>query len=81
MAKLKAVNRRGDTLDKLKTLSSILADKIDNVTYDKDLPTLAKQYRETVLEIQRLEGMNDTDDEIGEILSERKETGKSGSIR
>lgn len=80
MAKLKTVNKRGNSLESLKKLSSILAEKID-LAEPRDLPSLSKQYRETLIEIERLEGMTDSDDEISEILSERKADGKSGSVR
>ena len=40
-----------DRLEKLKALSELLAEKMDEVVYIKDLPPLARQYRETIREI------------------------------
>jgi len=69
----------GDRLEKLKALAELLAEKMDEVKYIKDLPPLAKQYRETIREIDELEGGTGSDDEISEILSGRD--GMSDSVR
>lgn len=42
---------------------------------------LAKQYRDTVSEIEEIERENLLDDEIGDILAERAAAGKPGSVR
>ena len=42
---------------------------------------LAKQYRETVREIEEIEGAANSEDEICEILGERAADGKSGAVR
>lgn len=68
-------------LEKLKALSELLAEKMDEVEYIKDLPPLAKQYRETIREIEEIEGNVDTTDEISEILHSREVNGKSGTVR
>lgn len=81
MAKLKTITKKKTRLESLKALALLLAEQLDNKPDIKNLAPLSKQYRETIAEIDLLEGMNDTDDEIGEILSERKADGKSGSIR
>lgn len=81
MAKLKTITRRKSRLESLKALALLLAEQLDNKPDIKNLAPLSKQYRETIAEIDLLEGMNDTDDEISEILSERKADGKSGSVR
>lgn len=65
----------------LKALALVLADQIDSGLPPKDLGPIAKQYRETIAEIEEIEGVDDKDDEIGEILSERKADGKSGTVR
>lgn len=62
----------------LKALALVLADQIDSGLPPKDLGPIAKQYRETINEI---EGMTDSDDEISEILSTREADGKSGAVR
>ena len=46
-------------------------------TYD----AVAKQYRETILEIEQIEGAKSDDDEIGEVLAQRQADGKSGTVR
>ena len=45
------------------------------------MPALAKQYRETIREIDELEGAQDHGDEIGEMLAQREAHGKPGAVR
>ena len=71
----------GDRLEKLKALAELLAEKMDEVKYIKDLPPLAKQYRETIREIEEIEGNVNETDEITEILRSRENNGKSGAVR
>lgn len=68
-------------LDQLRELLEILAESIDQKPGARDLASLSKQYRETVREIEELEGAGDQDDEIGEILGARRADGKPGSVR
>lgn len=70
-----------DRLEKLKALSELLAEKMDEVVYIKDLPPLARQYRETIREIEEIEGNVSETDEIAEILHSREVNGKSGAVR
>lgn len=70
-----------DRLRQLECLLEVLARAIDNKPGARDLSQLAKQYRETLTEIEEIKGMVAQDDEIGEILSQRKADGKSGAIR
>lgn len=65
----------------LKALALVLADQIDSGLPPKYLGPIAKQYRETINEIEQIEGMTDSDDEISEILSTREADGKSGAVR
>lgn len=74
-------NRTEDRLGKLKALAELLAEQMDKVEYSKDLPPLAKQYRETIREIEELDGSEKETDEIGEILSGREADGKPGAVR
>ena len=69
-----------DRLEKLKALESDLMDQMKTAD-SKSYAALAKQYRETLKEIDDLESTGDSDDEIGEILAERKADGKSGAVR
>lgn len=78
--KLKTVTRRGTRLEQLKTLAMTLADRLDTCT-EKETAQLAKQYRETIYEIEEIEGRNDTDDELSEILQNREVDRKSDPDR
>lgn len=83
--KLVSATASGDRLDQLKTLAHELAISIDMAYKDADniktVASLAKQYRETIAEINEIEGDGDTDDEIGFILKERESDGKPGAVR
>ena len=68
-------------LEQLESLLEVLADAIDDGPGARDLSQLAKQYRETLLEIETSKGVGEDDDEIGNILSKRSSDGKTGSIR
>lgn len=83
--KLETATQSGSRLDQLKTLAHELAVSIDlacltekNIQY---AASLAKQYRETIAEIEAIEGTETTDDEISEILQERAADRKSGAVR
>lgn len=83
--KLKTATQSGSRLDQLKTLAHELAVSIDLACLtEKNIQcaaSLAKQYRETIAEIEAIEGTETTDDEISEILQERAADGKSGAVR
>lgn len=79
--KMKSVTARGSRLTQLQALAKVLAAAIDDCTDPKALPQMAKQYRETIREIEELEGAADNGDEIGAILGERAADGKSGAVR
>ena len=64
-------------LDKLKELEERLFRSM-NDSDDKTLPALARQYRETIKEI---EGANSNDDAVAKILEERAGSGKAGAVR
>ena len=68
-------------VEQLRELLMILAKEIDDGPGARDMASLAKQYRETIKEIEEIEGMSEADDEIGEILAEREADGKPGAIR
>ena len=69
-----------DRLKKLKTLERKLK-KVMKDCDSKSLAGIAKQYRETIREIEEIEEGTNPDDEIAEILSGRKSDGKSGAVR
>lgn len=78
---LYTVSRKGNRLEQLKKLRDTLAKAIDTCESMRDLATLSRQYRETIREIEEIEGANDDGDEIGEILAERENDGKPGAVR
>lgn len=71
----------GTRLEQLKELLRILADQIDARPGARDLAQLSRQYRETLKEIEEIEGSENNDDDISEILSKRAAAGKSGAVR
>lgn len=62
------MDNNASRLAQLKELLGILAEAIDQRPGARDLAQLAKQYRETLREIEDIEGV-ETDDEIGDILA------------
>lgn len=70
-----------DRLDKLKELEGKLHSALEACTDDRTLAQLARQYRETLIEIEEIEGVTGDNDEIGEILKERKLDRKPGAVR
>ena len=76
--KLKSATRNGSRLEQLKILAQMLAERLETCT-EKQTAQLAKQYRETIYEIEEIEGRNDTDDELSEILQSRETDGKSAA--
>lgn len=84
--KMTTVTANGNRLEQLKNLARILADQIDICSKDHDegpklMPQLSRQYRETIREIEEIEGADRNDDEIAEILSARKADGKPNAVR
>lgn len=67
-------------IEKLKELEAKLYVAMQTAQ-NKDLATLAKQYRDTLREIEEIEGTEDNNDDISEILSERETNGKAGAVR
>ena len=61
-------------LAKLKRLEAVLSEGIETCEVDK-LASLARQYRETLKEIEEIEGANDDTDEIAKLLSGDGESG------
>ena len=68
-------------LAQLKALLEVLAASIDDKPGARDLAQLSKQYRETLKEIEEMEGVTKDNDEIGELLAERAADGKPGAVR
>lgn len=66
-------------LEKLKELESMLYAMMQKAN-TRAIPSLARQYRETIREIEEIEG-NDSEDEIADILKGREADGKSRAVR
>ena len=70
-----------DRLTKLKELEARLASALDECEGDKVAP-IAKQYRETLREIDEIEGVKgNNNDDISDILRKRQTDGLPGAIR
>lgn len=69
-----------DRLTKLKELEIILRSALEETNSDK-LPPLAKQYRETLREIDEMEGTKGNNDDISDILRKRQINGLPGAVR
>jgi hypothetical protein len=69
-----------DRLEKLKELEARLYKSLATAD-SRSLAGIAKQYRETIKEIEEIEGTTDDDDDIGKLLAERDAAGKTGAVR
>ena len=70
----------GTRLEKLKELETYLYEAMQTAE-NKELASIARQYRETLREIEEIESEKDNGDEIAAILSERDDEGKPGAVR
>ena len=66
-------------LEKLKELEAMLYAMMQKAN-SRAISSLARQYRETIREIEEIEG-NETEDEIADILKGREANGKSRTVR
>ena len=73
--KMKSITAKGSRIEQLKELAKVLATAIDECIDPKALPAMAKQYRETIREIEEIEGVSADGDEI------READGKPGAVR
>ena len=62
-------------LDGLKALADRLAAELDGCGDPKLVPQLARQYRETLLKIDELEGGTDDEDEVAAIIARNRQSG------
>ncbi len=79
--KMKSITAKGSRIEQLKELAKVLAAAIDACIDPKALPAMAKQYRETIREIEEIEEVSADGDEISEILTSREADGKPGAVR
>lgn len=68
-------------VDQLKELRDKLASAIDECASMRDLAALSRQYRETIREIEEIEGTIEETDEIKKLLDKRVEDGKANPVR
>ena len=66
--------------EKLKNLEELLSNALEEAG-TKSIAAIAKQYRETLKEIEEIEGADNNDDEIAAILQRRETAGKPGAVR
>ena len=69
----------GTYIEKLEALAEDLANRLEDAD-NKTAAGLARQYRETLCEIERMKGLEQKDDEIDELISERTD-GMPGAVR
>lgn len=62
-------------LDALKALARKLAEELDNCMDQKTVAGLARQYRETMAEIDAIESGVDDEDEVSAIIQRNRESG------
>lgn len=62
-------------VDGLKALADILASELDGCDDQRLVPQLARQYRETMVKIDELEGGIDDEDEVAAIIVRNRESG------
>ena len=67
-------------LDKLKELEEELHRQMQKAN-SRTIAAIARQYRETLKEIEEIEGVGGNEDEIESILNERSSNGKAGAVR
>ena len=67
-------------VNQLKELLLILAKEIDDGPGARDMAQLIKQYRETLKELEEIEGADSGEDEIEKLLSGRAD-GMPGAVR
>lgn len=67
-------------LEKLKELEVILRERLDKCE-TKEMAAIVRQYRETLKDIEEIEGAEVNDDDIAAIISEREAAGKAGAVR
>ena len=67
------VTRDGSRLEQLKELAMVIATEIDGGDGTHSMAQLARQYRETIREIEEIEGNDDDGDEIAQLIARRAE--------
>ena len=80
--KLASATKDGDRLETLQLLAGMLAKRLDQGVDDKSLASVAKQYRDTLREIDELKNAKGGgDEEIDELMQARAAKGRPGAVR
>lgn len=88
--KLTSASRSGSRLEQLKMLKTELAEVLEGLRRSaaegdfsacRQFAPLSKEYRETIREIEEIEGVKTDDDEIAAVLEGRAADGKPGAVR
>ena len=77
MGRMKDATANFALLEGLKALAQQLADELDACDDQKLVAGLARQYRETMTQIDEIEGNEDDDDEINAIILRNRESGSN----
>ena len=67
-------------IEKLRELEAKLYTTLQTCE-NREIAAIARQYRETIKEIEEIEGADADQDEIEEILNKREVDGKPGAVR
>lgn len=67
-------------LKKLKALEKRLLQAMENAS-ERDMASIARQYRETLKDIEDIEGEAKPNDQISDILDQRRAAGQPGAVR
>ena len=73
------VTRNGTRLEQLRTLALVIAETIDSGDDNHSMAQLARQYRETVREIELLESEADDGDIVSRLMSESRDDRAAGA--
>lgn len=70
---LKSITTSGSHLEQLKQLALMLAEQMDAKPEPRVLAPIARQYRETINQINLIEGGDDDNDDIDAIITRRQD--------
>lgn len=68
---LKSTTSNGSRLEQLENLALLLAEQMDSDIEPRVVAPIARQYRETIKEIDELRNLEDDDDELEKIRQRR----------
>ena len=74
MGKMVAANASGDRLVALQALAGELAQRLDSTEDVRTIASLARQYRETLADIDELSHAEDEDTSLADLIRKKKES-------